>query len=107
MGKCSRASPIAAPASVCSLQCAPPTAHATDDSASAAAENDPRVATQLSMLACAPLIAVTTVIAVGGLHVTLGLALALGAALLLIDNLGWRIVAPMFDRERLITGTRS
>jgi ABC-type Na+ efflux pump permease subunit len=69
--------------------------------------NDPRVATQLSMLGCAPLIAVTTVIAVGGLHVTLGLAIALGAALLLIDNLGWRIVAPMFDRERLITGTRS
>jgi hypothetical protein len=28
--------------------------------------NDPRVATQLSMLACAPVIAVTTVISVGG-----------------------------------------
>jgi hypothetical protein len=28
------------------------------------------------------------------------------AVLLLVDGLGWRIVAPMFDRERLITGTR-
>jgi hypothetical protein len=36
-----------------------------------------------------------------------GLALGLGVALLLIDSLGWRIVSPMFDRERLITGTRS
>jgi hypothetical protein len=69
--------------------------------------NDPRVATQLSMLACAPLIAVTTVISVGVVHVMLGLALALGLALLLIDNLGWRLVAPLFDHERLITGTRS
>jgi hypothetical protein len=39
--------------------------------------------------------------------VTLGLALGLGAALLLVDGLGWRIVAPMLDRERLYTGTRS
>jgi hypothetical protein len=29
-----------------------------------------------------------------------------GAALLLLDALGWRIVSPAFDRERLITGTR-
>jgi hypothetical protein len=49
---------------------------------------------------------VTTVISVGGVHVTLGLALGLGAVLLLIDGLGWRIVSPMFDRERLIAGTR-
>jgi hypothetical protein len=67
----------------------------------------PRVATQLSVLVSAPLIAVTTAISTGGLHVTLGLALGLGAALLLIDGLGWRIVSPMLDRERLITGTRS
>jgi ABC-2 type transport system permease protein len=35
-----------------------------------------------------------------------GLALALAAALLIVDALGWRAVAAMFDRERLITGTR-
>jgi len=69
--------------------------------------SDPRVATQLSVLASAPLIAVTTVISTGGFHVTLGLAIGLGAALLLVDSLGWRVVSPMLDRERLITGTRS
>ncbi len=69
--------------------------------------NDPRVATQLSLLASFISIATTTLIAVGAVHVTLALSLTLGAALLLIDGLGWRIVSPMFDRERLITGTRS
>jgi ABC-2 type transport system permease protein len=39
--------------------------------------------------------------------VTLGFAVALGAALLLVDGLGWRIVSPMFDRERLVTGSGS
>jgi ABC-2 type transport system permease protein len=68
---------------------------------------DPRVATQLSVLASAPVIAVTTAISTGGIHVTVGFALGLGTALLLVDSLGWRIVSPMFDRERLITGTRS
>jgi len=43
---------------------------------------------------------------------TLGTLLApssrsvLGAVLLVLDILGWRIVSPAFDRERLITGTR-
>ena len=53
-----------------------------------ARSGDPRVATQLSVLASAPLIAVTTVISVGGVHVGFGLALGLGVALLLIDSLG-------------------
>ena len=38
---------------------------------------------------------------------TPGLALGLAGALLIADALGWRAVAAMFDRERLITGTRS
>jgi hypothetical protein len=46
------------------------------------------------VLVSAPLIAVTTAISTGGLHVTPRLALGLGAALLLIDGLGWRIVSP-------------
>jgi hypothetical protein len=37
---------------------------------------------------------------------TLVLALGLAVLLLVLDGLGWRIVAAMFDRERLITGTR-
>jgi ABC-2 type transport system permease protein len=69
--------------------------------------SDPRVATQLSVLASAPVIAVTTAISTGGIHVSLGFALGLGTALLLADSLGWLIVSPMFDRERLVTGTRS
>jgi ABC-2 type transport system permease protein len=37
---------------------------------------------------------------------TLGLALGLAAALLIVDALGWRFVAALFDRERLVTGGR-
>jgi ABC-2 type transport system permease protein len=72
-----------------------------------ARSSDVRVATQLSVLASFPLVAVTTVIAIGGVHVTLGLAVGLAAALLLADGLGWWIVSPTLDRERLVTGTRS
>ncbi len=38
---------------------------------------------------------------------SVGLALGLGAALLLFDAAGWRVVASMFDRERLVSGTRT
>ena len=38
---------------------------------------------------------------------SLGLALGLAAALLVIDGLAWRVMATMFDRERLVTGGRS
>jgi len=71
-----------------------------------ARSNDPRIAAQLGALASFPSIVVTTLIAVGKIHLTPGLALGLGAALLLLDGLRWRIVSPTFDRERLITGTR-
>ena len=71
-----------------------------------ARSSDPRVATQLSVLASAPLIAVTTTISTGGIHVSSDLAVGLGLALLIVDGLGWRIVAGMVDRERLLTGTR-
>ncbi len=48
----------------------------------------------------------TTLIAVGKIHLALALVLTLGAALLIIDPLSWRIVSPAFNREQLITGTR-
>jgi hypothetical protein len=38
---------------------------------------------------------------------TLGLALGFAAALPIVDGLGWRVVAAMFDRERLVTGKRT
>jgi ABC-type Na+ efflux pump permease subunit len=69
--------------------------------------SDVRVAQQLSLLGSLPVILVTSLIAFDVIHATLELGLALGAALLLADVLGWRIVASMFDRERLITGARS
>jgi ABC-type transport system involved in multi-copper enzyme maturation permease subunit len=68
--------------------------------------SDIRAAQQLAALASLPSIAVTTLIAIDVIHATLGLALILGAALLVANRLGWRIVSTMFDRERLITGTR-
>lgn len=69
--------------------------------------NDTRVAQQLSILGSLPAVVVAALIAFGVIHPTLGLALGLGAGLLFVDVQGWRIVSPMFDRERLITGTKS
>jgi ABC-type transport system involved in multi-copper enzyme maturation permease subunit len=68
--------------------------------------SDVRVAQQLSLLGDLPLVLVTSLIAFNVVHVTLRLALGLGAVLLGVDAMGWRIVAALFDRERLITGTR-
>ncbi len=68
--------------------------------------SDVRVAQQLGMLASLPSVAVTSLIAYSVIHATLGLALGGAAALLVLGGLGWRIVSGMFDRERLITGTR-
>jgi ABC-type transport system involved in multi-copper enzyme maturation permease subunit len=69
--------------------------------------DDVRVAQQLGILASLPSVAVTTLIAYNVIHATLGLALGLAAALLVLDRLGWRITSAMFDRERLVTGTKS
>lgn len=65
--------------------------------------SDVRAAQQLSVLGNLPLIALTSMISLGTIHATLRLAVGLGAALLLVDRLGWRVVAGMFDRERLLT----
>jgi ABC-type transport system involved in multi-copper enzyme maturation permease subunit len=67
--------------------------------------SDVRVAQQLSLLASVPLILVTSLVAFDTIHPTPGLAIGLTSVLLIADALGWRILAPMFDRERLITGT--
>jgi ABC-type transport system involved in multi-copper enzyme maturation permease subunit len=66
--------------------------------------SDIRVAQQLSVLASLPTIAMTTLIAYDVIHATLGLAFGLGALLLLGNRIGWRVVAVLFDRERLIVG---
>jgi ABC-type Na+ efflux pump permease subunit len=71
-----------------------------------ARSSDLRVAQQLGSLASLPPLAVIYLIAFNFIHMTIGLALGIAGALLLVDALGWRFVTPMFDRERLITGTK-
>ncbi len=66
--------------------------------------SDVRVAQQLSVLASLPTIAVTTLIALDVIHASLRLALILGVVLVVANRLGWRVVAGLFDRERLIIG---
>jgi ABC-2 type transport system permease protein len=68
---------------------------------------DIRAAQQLSMLGNLPVVAVTILIAFNVIHGTLGLALGIGLALLGGYRVGWRVVSTLFDRERLVTGTRS
>ena len=68
---------------------------------------DVRAAQQLAVLASLPPLGIVALMSFNVITPTLGLALGLAAALLIIDLLGWRAVAAMFNRERLITGTRS
>jgi ABC-type transport system involved in multi-copper enzyme maturation permease subunit len=65
-----------------------------------------RVAQQLGLLANLPSVAVTTLLAYNVIHPTLALAIGGAVLLLVLNRLGWRATSAMFDRERLITGTR-
>ena len=71
-----------------------------------ARSSDARVAQQLGLLASLPPVVLIVLIALNVIQPTLRLAIGLGAVLLLLDGLGWRITSRMFDRERLITGSR-
>ncbi|MFZ1995168.1 MAG: ABC transporter permease [Solirubrobacteraceae bacterium] len=68
---------------------------------------DVRVAQQLSVLGSLPLLAILALISLNVITVSTALAIGLAAALLALDALGWRAVAALFDRERLISGTRT
>jgi ABC-2 type transport system permease protein len=72
-----------------------------------ARSTDVRVAQQLSVLGSLPLLAILALISLNVITVSGTLAVGLAAALLAVDLLAWRVVAGMFDRERLITGTRA
>jgi ABC-2 type transport system permease protein len=72
-----------------------------------ARSSDVRVAQQLSVLANLPTIAIVALMGFNVITPSTGLAIALAAALLALDALGWRAVAAMFDRERLIAGVRN
>jgi ABC-2 type transport system permease protein len=66
---------------------------------------DVRVAQQLTILGSLPPLALTSLMGFGVITPTLTLAVILAAALLAVDLAGWRLVATLFNRERLITGS--
>ena len=68
--------------------------------------NDVRVAQQFAILASLPSVVVTTLVALNVIPVSLGAALIAGIALLLLNGIAWRLASAMFDRERLIIGTK-
>ncbi len=68
---------------------------------------DVRAAQQVGFFASLPPLGVVALMSFNVIAPTFALALALAGGLLIVDVLGWRAVAAMFDRERLITGTRS
>jgi ABC-2 type transport system permease protein len=72
-----------------------------------ARSSDVRVAQQLSVFANLPPVAIVALMGFNVIPPSLGLAVGLAALLLAVDALGWRAVAAMFDRERLITGART
>lgn len=65
---------------------------------------DVRAAQQLSVLGGAPPLVIVGLISLNVITVSAGLALGLAAVLLAVDLLAWRVVAALFDRERLVTG---
>lgn len=68
--------------------------------------DDVRVAQQFAVLASLPTIAVTTLVALNVIKVSLVAGLVAAVALLLLNRIGWRLASALFDRERLIIGTR-
>ena len=68
--------------------------------------SDVRAAQQLAVFASLPPVAIVALVNFNIITPSLGLAFGFAGALLVIDGLAWRVVAAMFDRERLITGVR-
>jgi len=65
-----------------------------------------RIAQQLGILASFPPIALIALMSFAVVTPTLGLALTLGGVLLVIDIGAYLFVSQLFDRERLVTGTK-
>ena len=66
-----------------------------------------RVAQQLGTLASFPPLGVVILFGAGVINPTFTVAAAFALGLLAVDVRAWRIVARMFDRERLITGAKA
>ncbi len=71
-----------------------------------ARSTDVRAAQQLAVFASLPPLGVVALLSFDVIPASVALALGLAAALLVLDGFGWRAVAAIFDRERLITGSR-
>jgi hypothetical protein len=67
---------------------------------------DVRVAQQLSVLGSFPPLIIVALMSLNVISESAALTTGLAAALLAFDLLAWRIVAAMFDRERLVIGRR-
>jgi ABC-type Na+ efflux pump permease subunit len=67
---------------------------------------DVRVAQQLSVLGSLPPLIIVALMSLNVISESAALAIGLAAALLAFDLLAWRVVAGMFDRERLVIGRR-
>jgi ABC-2 type transport system permease protein len=67
---------------------------------------DPRNASGVAMLLSLPMVAITSLIAFNVIPATLAVAFAFALALVVLDRLGWRVASGLFDRERLIVGTK-
>ena len=65
---------------------------------------DVRAAQQLSVLGSIPPLIIVALMSFNVIPESAALAIGLAAALLAFDLLAWRVVAAMFDRERLVTG---
>jgi len=65
--------------------------------------NDVRVAQQLSGLAMIPMVGVIALFTFQVVSPSVGVALLGALGLLILDSLAWRVVAKLFDRERLLT----
>jgi len=72
-----------------------------------ARSSDVRAAQQLAAFASLPPLGVVALLSFNVIPASVSVALALAAGLLLLDGFGWRGVAAIFDRERLITGNRN
>lgn len=68
--------------------------------------SDVRVAQQLGLLASLPLVFLVVAVSLGVIQVTPALAVGFAAILLVLDGAGWRLTARLFDRERLLVGSR-
>lgn len=71
-----------------------------------ARSSDVRVAQQLGTLASLPALGIVALMSYQVLQPSITLAVILAAVLAVVDAAGWLLVARMFDRERLITGSR-